>query len=158
MIALPSRSLTEAISPTSTPAMLTVCPWPGVTAWAVDISASTSKKSLPTTGTQAGRASRCLPRITLPTTAATPGGGGEPLLAEDHAADDRGHQHQAEDRQEVRQVLADRRSHFAFSGAGRRLAPNGLSLARTASRSASRRSLSRTDLTCAVLAPVGADF
>ena len=102
MIALPSRSLTEAISPTSTPAMLTVWPWPGVTACAVDISASISKKSLPTTGTQAGSARRCLLRITLPTSAAT--------------------SDQADDGQEVRQVLADRRSHLAFSGAGLRLA------------------------------------
>jgi hypothetical protein len=40
-IALPSCSLTLEISPTSTPAMSTVWPWPGVTACAVDISAST---------------------------------------------------------------------------------------------------------------------
>ena len=71
MIALPSRSLTEAISPTSTPAMFTVWPWPGVTACAVDISASSSKNSLPAIGTQPGSASRCLPRITVDTAAAT---------------------------------------------------------------------------------------
>ena len=65
MIALPSRSLTEAISPTSTPATLTVWPWPGVTACAVDSSASSTKKSWPRSGTQAGSASRCLPRITV---------------------------------------------------------------------------------------------
>ena len=35
--------------------MLTVWPWPGVTAWAVESSALTTKKSLPTTGTQAGQ-------------------------------------------------------------------------------------------------------
>ena len=43
MIALPSRSLTDAISPTSTPATFTVWPWPGVTACAVVSSASSSK-------------------------------------------------------------------------------------------------------------------
>ena len=63
MIALPSRSLTEAISPTSTPAMFTVWPWPGVTACAVVISASSSKKSWPRIGTPAGSASRCLSRM-----------------------------------------------------------------------------------------------
>ena len=142
MIALPSRSLTDAISPTSTPAMLTVWPWPGVTAWAVVISASITKKSLPTSGTHAGSASRCLPRITR----------------RHRGRDDQ----QADDRQEVRQVLADRRPHLAFSAAGSAFlaVPNGFSLRRTAARSASRRSLSRTDLTWAVSAaePVGADF
>ena len=42
MIARPSSSSTLLISPTSTPATLTVCPWPGVTDWAVCISASIS--------------------------------------------------------------------------------------------------------------------
>ena len=51
MIARPFSSLTLEISPTSTPAMFTVWPWPGVTAWAVASSASTSTKSLPRTGT-----------------------------------------------------------------------------------------------------------
>ena len=62
---LPSSSSTLEISPTSTPATLTVCPWPGVTACAVDSSASISKKSLPSTGTHAGQR--------------------EPLVGEDHA-------------------------------------------------------------------------
>ena len=38
--------------------MLTVCPCPGVTAWAVESSALTTKKSLPMKGTQAGTVSR----------------------------------------------------------------------------------------------------
>jgi hypothetical protein len=42
MIARPSSSLTLLISPTSTPATFTVCPCPGVTDWAVCISASIS--------------------------------------------------------------------------------------------------------------------
>jgi hypothetical protein len=42
MIALPFSSLTLLISPTSTPATLTVWPWPGVTDCAVDISAEIS--------------------------------------------------------------------------------------------------------------------
>ena len=61
--ALPSLSSTFEISPTWTPAMLTVWPWPGVTAWAVESSALTTKKSLPISGTQAGSVSRCLPRM-----------------------------------------------------------------------------------------------
>ena len=43
--------------------MFTVWPWPGVTAWAVLISALTTKKSLPTTGTQAGSLRRWLSRM-----------------------------------------------------------------------------------------------
>ena len=46
-IARPSSSRTPEISPTSTPATSTVWPWPGVTAWAVESSASTSVKSWP---------------------------------------------------------------------------------------------------------------
>ena len=61
--ARPPTSSTRAISPTSTPATLTVCPWPGVTACAVVKAALNSKKSLPNTGTQAGAVSRCLDRM-----------------------------------------------------------------------------------------------
>ena len=43
--------------------MFTVWPWPGVTAWAVLIWALTTKKSLPTTGTQAGSLRRWLSRM-----------------------------------------------------------------------------------------------
>ena len=43
--------------------MLTVWPWPGVTAWAVENSALNSKKSLPMTGTQPGSVSRWLERM-----------------------------------------------------------------------------------------------
>ena len=37
--ATPRSSLTSPISPTFTPATFTVCPWPGVTAWAFENSA-----------------------------------------------------------------------------------------------------------------------
>ena len=53
--ARPSLRSTFLISPTGTPAMSTVWPWPGVTDWAVANSAFSSKKSVPSTGTQAGR-------------------------------------------------------------------------------------------------------
>ena len=66
--ALPLSSFTLEISPTSTPAMLTVWPWPGVTACAVASSASTLTKSRPSTGTPAGSDSRWLSRITTATT------------------------------------------------------------------------------------------
>jgi hypothetical protein len=39
--ARPSSSVTLEISPTVTPATVTFCPWPGVTAWAVWNSALT---------------------------------------------------------------------------------------------------------------------
>ena len=141
MIALPSRSFTDAISPTSTPAMLTVWPWPGVTACAVDISASISKKSWPISGTQAGSA--------------------QPLLAEDHGRHRGGHDQQAEDGQEVRQVLADRRLHFgllrqrAALGAERvELAAHGLELGLLAQLVA----LGRALLARPASPPAGADF
>ena len=40
-IARPSLSVTDPMSPILTPATRTVCPWPGVTAWAVENSALT---------------------------------------------------------------------------------------------------------------------
>ena len=49
-----SRS-TLPISPTLTPAIATSWPWPGISAWAVEISILRSTKSDPSTGTQAGR-------------------------------------------------------------------------------------------------------
>ena len=91
MTALPSLSSTFEISPTSTPAMFTVWPWPGVTACAVDMSALRTKKSLPTSGTHAGSVSRCLPRMNTATA---------PAISD-----------QAEDRHEVDPVLADRGPH-----------------------------------------------
>ena len=54
-IARPSSSSTFLISPTGTPAMSTVWPWPGVTDCAVANSPFSSKKSVPSTGTQPGR-------------------------------------------------------------------------------------------------------
>ena len=42
------------MSPTFTPEMFTVWPCPGVTAWAVDRSALSSKRSSPRNGTQDG--------------------------------------------------------------------------------------------------------
>ena len=129
MIALPSRSLTEAISPTSTPAMLTVWPWPG-------------RDRL--RGRHLG-----LDLEELLAHDRHPAGQRQPLLAEDHGRHRGRDDQQPDDRQEVQQVLADRRPHLAL----RRVflaVPNGLSFLRTAPRSASRRSLSRTDLTWAV--------
>ena len=51
------------MSPTLTPAIVTVCPWPGTTAWAVESSAWSSKKSLPIPGTQPGRVKRWFERM-----------------------------------------------------------------------------------------------
>ena len=48
-----SRSTLE-MSPTLTPEMFTVCPWPGVTACAVESSALSSNRSSPRNGTQDG--------------------------------------------------------------------------------------------------------
>ncbi len=48
--ALPSSYSTLPMSPTLTPATLTVCPWPGVTAWAVSISAFSSNGRSSSTG------------------------------------------------------------------------------------------------------------
>ena len=53
--ARPSTSSTRLISPTGTPAISAVWPWPGWTACAVLNSAFSSKKSVPSTGTHAGR-------------------------------------------------------------------------------------------------------
>ena len=53
-VARPFSSVTLPISPTFTPAMFTVWPWPGTTAWALDSTASTSTKSEPITGTHSG--------------------------------------------------------------------------------------------------------
>ena len=55
MMARPFSSSTFLTSPIGTPAMSTVWPWPGITDWAVWNSPLSSKKSLPTTGTQPGR-------------------------------------------------------------------------------------------------------
>ena len=141
MIALPSRSFTDAISPTSTPAMLTVWPWPGVTACAVDISASISKKSLPTSGTQAGSASRCLPRITVDTAAATIS---RPRMARKSG-----------------RCLRIAVFTSASPAAGAALGAERVELLAHGLRGRPRaRSLSRSDVTCAVLAADarGADF
>ena len=51
------------ISPTFTPAMLTVCPWPGVTDCAVEKSTLYVTKSEPTNGTHLGRYRRWLDRM-----------------------------------------------------------------------------------------------
>ena len=107
--ALPCSSFTLEISPTSTPAMLTVWPWPGVTACAVASSASTLTKSRPSTGTPAGSDSRWLSRITTATTSEI--------------------EEQDDDRHEVAQVLADG-GHLSPSF----LEPNGRSLARSTGR------------------------
>ena len=52
--ARPSSSSTSVMSPTLTPAMFTVWPWPGVTACAVSNSALSSKRSSPRNGIQDG--------------------------------------------------------------------------------------------------------
>ena len=75
--------------------MFTVWPWPGVTAWAVVISALTTKKSLPITGTHPGSLSRWWSR----------------MYDRDEARD----QDQPDDRDEVQPVLADGRLHFVPS-------------------------------------------
>ena len=61
--ALPSSSSTSEMSPTLTPAMFTVWPWPGVTACAVESSALSSKRSSPRTGTQDGYGCCCWERM-----------------------------------------------------------------------------------------------
>ena len=80
--------------------MSTLWPWPGVTAWAVENSALSVKKSLPTTGTHVGQV--------------------EALVGQDVAADDRRDEDQHDDRGEVAQVLADRHPHGAGLLARRR--------------------------------------
>ena len=52
--ARPFSSWTSVMSPALTPAMLTVWPWPGITAWADESSALSSKRSSPRNGTQDG--------------------------------------------------------------------------------------------------------
>ena len=53
--ARPFLRFTLFTSPTGTPAMSTVWPWPGITDWAVWNSPLSVKKSVPIPGTQPGR-------------------------------------------------------------------------------------------------------
>ena len=57
--ALPFTSSTSEMSPALTPAMFTVWPWPGVTAWAVDSSALSSNRSSPRIGIHDGYGCCC---------------------------------------------------------------------------------------------------
>ena len=63
--AWPSWRVTLLTSPTLMPEMSTDCPWPGVTACAVEKSALSAKRSVPISGTQLGRTARWLTRITV---------------------------------------------------------------------------------------------
>ena len=85
--ALPSSYSTLEMSPTRTPATRTVWPWPGVTAWAVSISAFSWKGFSSRSGTRRRSFWTMIQVATRPTS------------------------DQPEDREEVAQVVSDRLAH-----------------------------------------------
>ena len=78
--------------------MSTVCPWPGVTDWAVENSAFSSKKSVPSDR--------------------HPGGQVEALVGEDVAADEQREDDHHDHGDELAQVLLDRESHLPTLSGG----------------------------------------